>query len=90
MDEIVWEYVGNGEFIDGVPARALTQQDVDWLHEDLRVAVEHSRFYRRVERPNLAEPQLPDIKEIESAGVVRIEPVGAGVGRAGSAKGKKE
>jgi hypothetical protein len=90
MDEIVWNYVGNGEFIDGVPARGLTQQDVDWLHEDLRSAVEYSKLYRRVERPTLAEAQLPDVKEVESAGADRLDVVTAGSGRAGGAKGKKE
>ena len=87
MDEIVWEYVGKGEFIDGVPARSLTQQDVDWLHEDLRTAVEHSKLYRRAKRPNKTATADPEIGVIESAGA---DFVIAGSGRAGGAKGKKE
>ena len=79
MEDFVWEYVGKGEFIDGVPARDLTQADVDWLHADLRSALEQSGFYRRVERPRVeAEPRQPGDELGKSA---RVERVG---------KGKKE
>ncbi len=82
MEDIVWKYVGNGEFIDGVPARDLTQADVDWLHEDLRSALEHfPRFYRRVERPKVEEePRQPEDESGISGRAVR----------AGDSKGKKE
>lgn len=81
MDNIVWKYVGKGEFIDGVPARDLTRADVDWLHEDLRSAVEQSRFYRRVERPRVeAEPRQPEDESGTSGRAAR----------AGDSKGKKE
>ena len=73
MEDIVGKYVGTGEFIDGVPARDLTQADVDWLHVDLRPAVEQSRFYRRVERPKVEEePQQPEGELGKSARVERI------------------
>lgn len=78
-ESIVWKYVGTGEFIDGVPARDLTQADVDWLHEDLRPAVEQSRFYRRVARVE-AEPRQPEDELGTSGRAVR----------AGDSKGKKE
>lgn len=82
MEEtIVWKYVGKGEFIDGVPARDLTQADVDWLVADLRPAVEQSGFYRRVERPRVEEEPQPSDGESGTSGRAP---------RAGDSKGKKE
>lgn len=80
-ESIVWKYVGTGEFIDGVPARDLTQADVDWLHEDLRSAVEQSRFYRRAARPKVEEELRPPEDELGTSGRAV---------RAGDSKGKKE
>lgn len=75
MDDIVWKYAGKDEFIDGVPARDLTQADVDWLHADLRSAVEQSGFYRRVKRPRIEE-EPARLSGDESGKSARVERVG--------------
>lgn len=74
METIVWKYVGGGEFIDGVPARDLTQADMDWLHADLRSAVEQSRLYRRVARLKVEELARPSDDDLGTIG--RAERVG--------------
>lgn len=50
-DEIVWLYVGNGLFIDGVPARPLTTDDMLRLDRDGQAAVEYSGLYQRAPQP---------------------------------------
>jgi len=49
-EEKVWIYTGKGEFIDGVPARDLTEIDLARLDEFQRAAVEGSKLYRRAPR----------------------------------------
>ncbi len=57
MDEQkVWIYVGKGEFIDGIPARDLTESDMARLDVDAQAAVENSKLYRHA--PRKAEPRL--------------------------------
>ncbi len=65
MDEKrLWVYVGQGAFLDGVPARDLTEADFARLDEGARAAVENSGLYRPAKRkaeekpaPKTAAPQ---------------------------------
>ncbi len=50
MEDKVWVYVGKGAFIDGVPARDLTEGDLARLDEFQLAAVEHLQLYRRAPR----------------------------------------
>lgn len=59
-DEKLWVYKGDGAFIDGIPARNLTEQDWARLDEDARAAVAHSGLYRRAARP--AKEEQPPAK----------------------------
>lgn len=54
-DEKLWVYKGAGAFIDGIPARDLTEQDWARLDEDARAAVAQSGLYRRAARPAKVE-----------------------------------
>lgn len=55
MDK-VWIYVGKGAFIDGVPARDLTEGDLARLDDFQLAVVEHSQLYRRAPR-RAVEPE---------------------------------
>ncbi len=70
MDEQkVWIYVGKGEFIDGIPARDLTESDVVRLDIDALAAVENSKLYRRAPRKvePAAEEEAPKRLKDETA-----------------------
>ncbi len=46
-DAIVWVWTGReGENLDGVPARSLTEADVDRLTKEQRADVKASKLYR--------------------------------------------
>lgn len=55
-DEKLWNYIGKGGYLDGIPARDLTAADWARLSEDDRAAVERSPLYRRAPRPKAEEP----------------------------------
>lgn len=65
MNEILWTYTGEN-FIDGVPARDLTQQDWGRLDADLRAAVENLGLYRRVKTAAAVAVEQPP-KETKAA-----------------------
>ncbi len=70
-EEKVWIYTGKGEFIDGVPARDLTEVDLARLDEFQKAAVEGSKIYRRApKRAAEAEAAKPaaDAGKQESKG----------------------
>lgn len=50
-EEILWFYTGNGLFIDGVPARDLTADDLVRMSRDELAAVAHSGLYQRAPQP---------------------------------------
>ena len=56
-DEKLWNYIGKGEYLDGIPARDLYSADWARLNEDDRAAVERSSLYRRAPRPKAEEPE---------------------------------
>ena len=68
-DEILWLYVGDGLYIDGVPARDLTAADWLRLGEVDRSAVEHSGLYRRAARVRapVVVADGPEVVELEAA-----------------------
>ena len=82
-EERVLIYAGNGEFIDGIPARDLFEGDLARFSEDQRAAVEGSKLYRRApKRAAEVEAGRP------AAQVVREEGKGA-KGEAAPAKDKE-
>jgi len=52
-NEKVWNYIGKGDYIDGIPARDLFAADVARLDTDQLIAVEESPLYRRAPRPKV-------------------------------------
>jgi|CXWK01.1.fsa_nt_gi hypothetical protein len=56
MEDKLWNYIGKGDYIDGIPARDLTAADWARMNEDDRAAVENSRLYRRAPQPKAEEP----------------------------------
>jgi len=80
----LWIYIGKGAFIDGIPARNLTQHDWDRLNEDERSAVENQGLYRRAARPKVEEVKQPEKQPEKEAGK------NAAAERAVEVKGKKE
>ena len=44
-----YKYVGDGEFVQGVPARHLSHDDMQLLDREQRDAVRHSPLYERVQ-----------------------------------------
>lgn len=63
MDEKLWNYIGKGEYINGIPARDLTVVDWARMSEDERVAVEQSPLYRRAPKPKDEGPAKPVAEE---------------------------
>ena len=71
MDEQkVWIYAGKGEFIDGIPARDLTESDMARLDVDAQAAVENSKLYRHAPRKAVpaAEEEAPKRSKEEPTG----------------------
>ncbi len=56
MEEKIWVYIGKGSYLDGIPARDLTEADWARLNEDERAAVANSKLYRRAPRPAAPAP----------------------------------
>ena len=56
MEDKLWNYIGKGDYIDGIPARDLTAADWARFSEDDRAAVENSRLYRHAPQPKAEEP----------------------------------
>ncbi len=56
MEGKVWIYVGKGAFIDGVPARDLTEGDLARMDAFQKAVVENSSLYRHAPR-GAAEPE---------------------------------
>lgn len=82
-DEKLWNYVGKGAYIDGIPARDLTAADWARLNEDDRAAVERAPLYRRAPRPKVEEPE-PEEAAVEpqsEPGEENKTPKGAKVAR---------
>jgi hypothetical protein len=50
---MAWKYVGNGDFIPGVPARDLSDKEVKEL--DIQEAVEASALYKKTTAKKPAE-----------------------------------
>lgn len=71
-NEKVWNYIGKGDYIDGIPARDLFAADVARLDVGQLIAVEQSSLYRRVPRLRMEE------LEPEPGGAVEAQP-GPGV-----------
>ena len=64
----VFEYVGNGAYLDGVPARDLTKADLDQIGPYLAESVEASDLYRPIaarEKAKKAPADLPAPSEIK-------------------------
>ena len=74
MDEKLWNYIGKGDYIDGIPARDLTAADWARMNEDDRAAVENSRLYRRAPQPKVEEPvgEPADEKPAEAKAATKL------------------
>lgn len=78
MEDKLWNYIGKGDYIDGIPARDLTAADWARMNEDDRAAVENSRLYRRVPQPKGEEPaseekSAADEKPVEAKAAKAVE-----------------
>ena len=76
-DEKLWNYIGKGEYLDGIPARDLYPADWARLSEDDRAAVERSSLYRHAPRPKVEEPEAEAAEPQPEPGEENKTPRGA-------------
>ena len=86
MENKLWNYIGKGDYIDGIPARDLVAADWARLSEDGRAAVENSRLYRRAPQPKAGEPAVEPSEEKPAA---EVKPAASKAAEAKQEKGKE-